>query len=264
MNNENIDLILENQSLKNEFAIRNLDPEQVFFPSPNDLAWENRRLQSLLDWVDKYSELQSRKKMEADGYLYPPVEPDLSPDNDWFVFTRWIKGHRVRLSGLEQLAMPYTPKNPDQLSDKELLSELNQLYDIIDKSRIDVGLHEGIPPKLIYENLIEMLKEDFELMTEGFWVLDGCSGCCPDCFQRPWCQTGLESCWPEDEKAGKMVLPDSVKRYVSASPGSLELLKKCQEKKDREMQGWENSLNEDEVDQPNDPIADDDIEELPF
>jgi hypothetical protein len=264
MKDENIDLTLENQSLKNEFVIRNLDPEQVFFPSPDDLAWENRRLQSLLDWVDKYSVLQSRKKMEADGYLYPPVEPDLSPDNDWFVFKRWIKGHRVRLSGLEQLATPYTPKDPEQLSDKELLSELDHLYDLLDKSQFCVDFQEGIPPRLVYENLIEMLKENFEIMTGGFWVLSACTGYCPDCFQRPWCELGTASCWSEDKKIGEMFLHDSVRRFVSASPVSLALLKKCQEKKDREMQEWEKSLNGDEVDQPNDPIADDDINELPF
>lgn len=43
-----IDLYPENQNLKSEFARRKLDLEQVWRPTPENLALENRQLESLL------------------------------------------------------------------------------------------------------------------------------------------------------------------------------------------------------------------------
>ena len=51
-NNSDIDVLLENQSLKFEFSLRNLDLEAVFCPTPDDLVRENRVLHHLLDWVN--------------------------------------------------------------------------------------------------------------------------------------------------------------------------------------------------------------------
>ena len=48
MTSENIDAMLENQSLKNEFAVRNLDLSQVFSPTPDNLERENRVLRDQL------------------------------------------------------------------------------------------------------------------------------------------------------------------------------------------------------------------------
>ena len=60
MDNWDIDILLENQSLKFEFALRNLDLTQVFCATSDDLERENRFLQHLLDWVQKYSEYRDR------------------------------------------------------------------------------------------------------------------------------------------------------------------------------------------------------------
>ncbi len=56
MESQNIDHYLENQSLKNEFVMRNLDLSQVWQPSPDDIELENRQLQVLLDWVEAFRE----------------------------------------------------------------------------------------------------------------------------------------------------------------------------------------------------------------
>ncbi len=93
-------------------------------------------------------------------------------------------------------------------------------------------LKEGLPPKILYNYLWETLDEIFELDSEGGWHLDGCSGYCPGCFQRPWCDSGLEICWPEDEEAGEMSFPDSLREFVSASPVSLDLLLEYKEDED--------------------------------
>jgi len=67
------------------------------------------------------------------------------------------------------------------------------------------------------------------------WHLDGCTGYCPECFQRPWCEQGCDSCWKEDKEAGCSVFPDSVKRYVSVSPMSLAILLGRQVEYDQRM-----------------------------
>ena len=264
MDPDNVDLMLENKSLKNEFSIRNLDLEQVFCESPHDLELENRQLYALLDWVNKYTTCRSRKKMEAEGYLYPPIDPDFSPDNDWYLFERWMKGLPVHLTVFEQLSPRYIPKNPHELSEKELASELEYLEKALYKIRICVDLNEDVPLQLIYENLIDMMNEEFTLMIEGFCHINGCGGYCPGCFQRPWCQSGSESCWPEDEKIGEMYLHDSVRKYVSASPMSLEVLRKFQAEEERRMTEFELSYKADENDQINPAAFEDDIDDLAF
>jgi hypothetical protein len=265
MDSENIDLILENESLKNEFAIRNLDLDQVFQSTPDDIELENRHLNNLLDWVNKYTICPFRKKMEADGYLYPPIDPHFSPDNDWFLFERWMKGLPVRLRVFDQLSVQYIQKNPDELSDKELACELAYLNKILYEIRISVDLKEGLPARLVYTNLMDMLNEEFDLLIEGFWHLDGCTGYCPDCFQRPWCEAGSQSCWPEDEKIGEMYLHDSVRKYVSPSPVSLIVLKKYQAAEDKRIEEFEKSYKAGETKQQNPALFDNDEDDnLPF
>ena len=75
---------------------------------------------------------------------------------------------------------------------------------------------DGMPDRLLYEELLELLEEDFELLAPGTTcIVDGCTGYCPDCRSRPWCDNGLMR-WPEDEEAHCMVVPDRVKAFVSA------------------------------------------------
>ncbi|MBN2001484.1 hypothetical protein JW935_28330 [candidate division KSB1 bacterium] len=236
MNPANIDVFLENKALKNEFAVRNLDLSQVFFETPENLEHENRRLTHLLDWVEQYKKLGSREKMENKGYLYPPIDPDFSPDNDWFLFKRWLKGLPLKSMLIDQLPSPYLPVNPEQLSEEELSAELDYLYDLLFEAGFYIDYKEDIPPQLVYENVVDHLDEEFELMTEGFWHLDGCTGYCPGCFQRPWCEAGGEVCWREDEEAGEICFPDCVRKYVSPSPVSLKILRKCQAEFDKSME----------------------------
>jgi len=90
MNSKNLDILLENQSLKNEFALRNLDLAEVWRPTPDNLELENRQLRHLLEWVDKYLECRDREKMEAQGYKFPPINFCIDPESDWYRFKRWI------------------------------------------------------------------------------------------------------------------------------------------------------------------------------
>jgi hypothetical protein len=241
MNQNNINQILENTSLKKEFAIRNLDLDQIYRSISDNLELENKRLHDLLDWVNKYTMCPFRKQMEADGYIYPPIEPDFSNDNDWFLFERWMKGLPVRLLLSEQLSPQFSAKDPNELSEEQLISELEQLEELLYKIHICVDLQKEVPHQLAYKILIDMLNEEFDLLTEGFWHINGCSGYCPGCEQRPWCETGGQLCWSEDEKIGEMYLIDSVRKYVSPSPVSLSILQKLQAQEDKRFNEFTDS-----------------------
>lgn len=122
----------------------------------------------------------------------------------------------------------YVIKNSEELGDEEIIVELTKLADALEGLGCPIKLKEGIPSKLVYSYLLESLEEENDLLIDGGWTLDGCTGYCPDCFQRPWCEQGCKSCGPEDEEAGKMFLCCTLKEYVSASPVSLQILQKAQ------------------------------------
>ena len=262
---ENVNLLLENETLKKEFALRNLSLYEIFTPTPDALERENYVLKNLLDWVQKYSECHDRKKMEAEGYEFPPIDFCITPENDWYIFERWMNGLPVRSKYKDLLPKNYVMKNPEELNDEEILIELQKLTDALEELGSSIGLNEGIPARLVYAYLLETLEEENEMLIDGGWTNDGCSGYCPDCFQRPWCKSGGQLCWPEDVGAGKMFLIDSAKKYVSASPVSLQILQKCQAEEDKKFKDFEMGHNKNDV--SIDPIAfhsDDDNDEIPF
>ena len=244
MTSENLDAILENRSLKNEFAMRNLDLSQVSVPESDNLERENRILRDLLDWVQKYSECGDRRKMEAEGYDFPPIEPGISLENDWYVFERWMAGKPVRKKLKEQLYPHFVTKSPERMNDEEISIEMRKLTERLADIRIIIEFKEGIPPRLAYMQLLEALDEQWEMINDGLWHLDGCTGYCPGCFQRPWCEFGCQSCWTEDEEEGKMCLDDSLKEYVSPSPVSLSILQKFQAEEDKKFEEFKKTQKE--------------------
>jgi len=267
--NENIDQLLENESLKKEFALHNLDLSQIFTPTPGELEYENRRLKHLLDWVEKYNELGNRKKMEIEGYEFPPVG-NISPDNDWYIFESWINGLPIRKKYKEKLPRKYVLKNPGDLDEEEIIHEAQKLVEALEELGTSITLNDGVPARLVYMYLLETLDEENEMLIEGGWTLDGCSGYCPGCFQRPWCEQGGSSYWTEDEEAGKMFLIDSVKKYVSSSSVSLKILQKLQAEEDEKFKKSEAEQNF-EIDKNNIDVSlyvksfgFDDDDEIPF
>lgn len=242
MNDQPIDLLLQNQTLKAEFAMRGLDLSQVWQPTPNDLELENRQLEHLLDWVIKYQESPNRQKLEAEGYHFPPIYPGIDPDTDWLIFERWMQGKPVRAKMKERLSGTFLSRDPDTMTDDEIVAELEHLFKQLGDSCFSIDLAEGLPARLVYILLQEVLEEEFEFIAVGYWHIDGCDGYCPGCVQRPWCEAGGNSCWLEDEEAGHMVFPDEAKRYVSPSPVSLEVLKRNQEAEERNQKNFSDDL----------------------
>ena len=238
----------ENEALRQAFASMGLDISKVCEPVPYDLARENRKMEALMYWVERYRELGSRKAMEAEGLLFPPVEPDYSPDLDWALFKKWLKGASVAEKASDMVPLNLPPV--DTLSDEEVAELVDLLYELTPLIGLGLTLQEGVPDRLIYAFLLEEVFNDKYTIHAGIldqarknqaareqgeepefrggMFIDGCSGVCPGCFQRPWCESGNESHWPEDEKAGEMFLSESVRQYVSPTKQSLALLRESE------------------------------------
>jgi hypothetical protein len=224
-----------NLALKQAFADLHLDLAAVMEFTPLDLDLENSRLESLFSFVLDYRRLGGRTAMEglSGGMLFPPIFPGISPENDWYRFEEWIQGNPVRASLADQLAAQGSFRPPGEIAEADIVAELDRLVEAFERAEYGISLNEGIPARLVYAFLFDMLKETFELFGKGGgWFVDGCTGYCPGCFQRPWCSTGNSSCWNEDEAAGKMYLTEAVRRYVSASSQSLAILRALQAEED--------------------------------
>lgn len=113
-----------------------------------------------------------------------------------------MQGKPVRAMLSEQLPETLTLRKPEEVPEQEIEAELKRLETALRQAGYGVSLNEEVPARLVYAYLYESLGETVEL-DDGGWVFHGCSGYCPGCFQRPWCDTGESSCWPEDEKPAK-------------------------------------------------------------
>ncbi len=239
-NKQDIEPYRQNLAFKQAFDLLGLDLNEVFGFTPFDLDLENRRLESLLGFVKKYQEIGSREAMEliAGGFCFPPIYPGIDPDSDWYRFELWLQGEPTSKTIAEQMPESYLIKNPDDISEEEMEAELQKLMDAIGQAGFGIGLNDDIPARLVYRYLMEWIGEKKELDGPfgGGWTYDGCSGYCPGCFQRPWCDSGQDLCWPEDKEAGKMHLTDELKDFVSASPQSLAMLLKSQAEHDASME----------------------------
>lgn len=182
----------------------------------------------------EYDRYGCKETMEAikGEWVFPPILPGISPESDWLRFERWIHGEPV----MQKLAVIIsditdTFRAPDDIPDTEIEAESKRLVWAIEESGIHVGLKEELPPRLLFVYLYETLNDDF-YVGDGGWNIDGCTGYCPGCIQRPWCDAGQRLCWGEDEEAGKMHLTEELAPYVSASPQSLALLRQTQAEED--------------------------------
>jgi hypothetical protein len=227
MGKKDIDVYIENQTLKKIFTKMGLDLEPVFEFSPYDLDLENRRMRHLLSFIKKYYDCGSRDLMEqiVGRFVFPPIFPGIDPDSDWFRFEKWLNGEPVRKKLKDILKKKFTYKSKSALTGQELKKEVRNLIAALDEIGFGFGLNQDIPDRIVYEYIWETLEEEQDLDDGGGWFIDGCSGYCPGCFQRPWCDTGQKGSWKEDEAAEKMHLIDDLKEFVSASPFSLDILK---------------------------------------
>lgn len=236
MPKEDIAPYLRNLALKHAFVSQGLDIEAVMEFTPLELDLENRRLVSLLDFIDRYRNCGSQDVMEAiaNDYVFPPIFPRISPESDWYRFEKWMKGEPTSKKLLEQLPEEIALRKPEEIDEDQIEIEIEHLAKLLNKVGCDIALNHDIPTRLVYSYLYEVLHDTFEVFEPGSggWIFDGCSGYCPGCFQRPWCEFGQNSCWSEDTEAGKMLLTEELREYVCAAPQSLAILQQLQAEQD--------------------------------
>jgi hypothetical protein len=213
-----------NTSLRQDIAAMGLRLEHVWTPTPHNPELENRQLENLLAWAQAYRETPNRRAMELNGFLFPPVSPEVDPEADWDRFERWMRREPVDWNFVERFGPVGEPAG---LSDDEIAAEMERVGGLLEECGVLLELQDTAPRSLLLAYLrkeLATLRFDYA-GTGGWWHVDGCSGCCPECFQRPWCEAGTCTCWPEDEEAGVMVVPPEVEPYLSATLPTVDELR---------------------------------------
>ena len=178
----------ENRALREALEARGLSVADVMDPLP-DAVIEHRRLEEITEWVFAWERLGgTRQAMTAAGYKYPPVEPDFDLDNDWLLFERWVRGRPVRWNYIRIFGPLPAPAALDEAA---LPAELERVRRRLAARGVCLDLAPRLPPATLYAWLRDTLPGmHFEYLASGTRLhLDGCTGNCGQCFQRPWCDT---------------------------------------------------------------------------
>ncbi|MBC8379463.1 MAG: hypothetical protein H8E62_09830 [Planctomycetes bacterium] len=81
----------------------------------------------------------------------------------------------------------------DQMTDQEITEKLNGIKKFFAAENIELGLVKDLPERLIYTYIVEEVLPETPSFPFGAdcrftYVIDGCSGYCPGCFQREYCE----------------------------------------------------------------------------
>ncbi|MBD3345461.1 MAG: hypothetical protein GF401_10405 [Chitinivibrionales bacterium] len=156
-----IDLELENKALELDLKLQGAE-----FHKENDIDPELEN--NFLNYVKNYEELDKLPKVKMTS-LFPPD----------FSF----------------------PKI-EEMSKEELENKLDTILDIFEQHNIYLELANDVPDEVIYKFLVEdYIPREDTLPDNDFGInhiIDGCTGWCPDCFQRDYCETCKEN-WTEEE-----------------------------------------------------------------
>ncbi len=180
----------QNHELNQSLRRMGLRAEEIHTLPAHDPELTNRILVELTDWVQAYRQHGSRAALAAIGYLYPPVEPDCDPDNDWLLFERWLQGLPVRWNYVDT----YGPlPDSSRLTEAAVEAVLGQVFTRLAERNVIAEFCDGVPARAVYEHLCRELAEArFEyLAPQTHLHLSGCTGDCDGCFQRPWCEQDL-------------------------------------------------------------------------
>ncbi len=170
------EIIEENDRLKQELQLLGRDG-LVFDELDADEA--NVRLRRLLQYAEDENEARLLGKEP------PPRFPDLSsPD--------WIPDidDMVHRSARQLLGNDFTLWPEEFLSDEEVQQQLHVMIDKLAEKGIGVAYNETVPELIAYRELLSDLEQGIDVMPGLF--LDGCDGCCEECFQLPYCNVGKD------------------------------------------------------------------------
>lgn len=180
-----------NRLLKEFFVRQGLKLEDIWEPTPGNQELENAQLCELSRWVCAYGACPDRKKLEKEGYVYPPVDPCIDPETDWIRFERWMKGQPLSWSLPDQF---YRCGDPAKLDDDEAAEWLKQVIGYLAERNVFVEFVGELPDRIALEYLLRIAREQpFEFSGDNSIThLTGCTCWCEECFQRPWCKMADE------------------------------------------------------------------------
>jgi hypothetical protein len=82
------------------------------------------------------------------------------------------------------------------MSDEAVSRKLEEIEELLDRHNVAFGFANKLPDRVLYRYLVEecIPHETVTQATQaGFtWTLDGCDGCCEECFQKDYCPTAEE------------------------------------------------------------------------
>ena len=167
-----LDLILENQALEQDLKIAGMSSS--YKAEDLDPAVENQFLKN----IKMFEEMEKEPKGTLAG---------LFPDGSIF-------------------------PSADAMSDEAVRAMLEAIEAVLASHQIYFGFANELPDRLVYQHFVnELLPEEEEIVypnpPAGFsYTLDGCTGCCEECFQLAFCETGKDIIengpWqPEDDAA---------------------------------------------------------------
>ncbi len=189
MKDEPITIEERNESMITELCGMGLDPEEVWWPNPDDPRLDNRQLQSLVRWARAYRACPDRKVLSKRGFAYPPVFPGFDPDNDWLVFERWMNRQPLTWSMVEELK---DVRKPEDMTDEEIEEELESLLEKLEERQVRVDFMDNAPSRTQYENLIKILKKSrFDYLAKGVYEHIFCPELDPDADEDTLVAMGL-------------------------------------------------------------------------
>ena len=168
------ELMRENESLKQQLILLERDPAVFADLLPDEM---NSRLKKAITYAEEAREAALLGRELPPAFL-DPTSPHWIPDVDDMV-------HRT---ARQLLGDDFILLAEEALSDAEVEEQLHRVIDRLAKRGVSFGINETVPERLAYRYLLEELRAGMDVMPG--WVLDGCDGCCEECFQLPYCKTG--------------------------------------------------------------------------
>jgi len=158
---------------------------------------------------DKNEELTPKEKFDQENFVLKSKvimkggifheSEDLDPEIENMFLKNIMAFEEAEIKPVHEI-LGVDPKSfppADLLSENELKAEMDRLFRLFDEHGMTYDLKEGIPLKVSYKFLTEeyLLEESSDIPG---WVIDGCSGDCPSCFQADYCDV-KDDIWGEEE-----------------------------------------------------------------
>ena len=161
----------------------------------NLFEWDNEEISEAVLEID--NEILKRNLGLSEGLTFELEDTSPYIQNQFlrniWAFQEMDKRPQRALSTIFPEGFEFPPV--ESLDKAQLEEKLRIIEEVLREHSIILDLAPSLPDKLVYEYIIkEVIYQPIPLeFPEGFVLhIDGCDGYCPDCFQRDFCETGIE------------------------------------------------------------------------